>query len=75
MQAMRLICSVLCIAVLSTVTAEKAKFYNYQVHRLVPVNEQQLNALRELEENPNGVRYTCFLDFVIYYSDVLQINQ
>ncbi|KAJ9591302.1 hypothetical protein L9F63_002152, partial [Diploptera punctata] len=57
MGLLRMNYAVLCFVVLSCVTAEKAKFYNYQVHRVIPINEQQLTALKELEENPNGLNF------------------
>jgi hypothetical protein len=45
----------LCLLVLSAVIAEKATFHNYQVHRVVPENQEQLKALRDLEDELNGV--------------------
>jgi hypothetical protein len=45
----------LCLLVLSTVIADRAAYHNYQVHRAYPENQEQIEVLRELENNPNGV--------------------
>jgi hypothetical protein len=45
----------LCLLVLSTVVADRATYLNYQVHRVVPENQEQLKALQNLEAEPNGV--------------------
>jgi len=45
----------LCLLVLSTVMAERATYHNYQVHRVVPENQEQLKTLQNLEAALNGV--------------------
>jgi hypothetical protein len=45
----------LCLLVVSAVLADRATYQNYQVRRVVPENQEQLEVLRELENNPNGV--------------------
>jgi hypothetical protein len=35
--------------------AEKATYHNYQVHRVVPENQEQLKTLQNLEAALNGV--------------------
>jgi hypothetical protein len=51
----------LCLLVLSTVFADRATYHNYQVRRVFPENQEQVQALRELEDNPNGVRDLKFI--------------
>jgi len=48
----------------SAVFADRATYYNYQVHRLVPENQEQLEALKDMEDDSNGVRIRC-LEFCI----------
>jgi hypothetical protein len=43
------------LLVLSTVTADRATYPNYQVHRVVPENQEQLKALQDLKAALNGV--------------------
>jgi hypothetical protein len=45
----------LCLLVLSTVMAERATYPTYQVHRVVPENQEQLKTLQTLEAALNGV--------------------
>jgi len=45
----------LCLLVLSAVIADRATYHNYQVHRVVPENQEQLKALQDLEAETNGV--------------------
>ena len=45
----------LCLLVLSTVIADRATYDNYQVRRVYPENQKQIEVLKELENNPNGV--------------------
>ncbi|PSN45348.1 hypothetical protein C0J52_06533 [Blattella germanica] len=45
------------IILFSGVNAEKATFHNYRVFRLVPNNQDQLTALRQLENISNGLRF------------------
>lgn len=45
----------LCLLILTTAFANRATFDNYQVHRVVPENQEQLNNLKDLEDGPNGV--------------------
>ena len=47
----------LCLLVLSTVIADRATYQNYQVRRVYPENQEQIEVLRELENNPNGVSW------------------
>jgi uncharacterized membrane-anchored protein YitT (DUF2179 family) len=47
----------LCLLVLSTVIADRATHHNYQVRRVYPENQEQIEILRELENNPNGVSW------------------
>jgi hypothetical protein len=51
----------MCLLVLSTVFADRATYHNYQVRRVVPENQEQLEALTELENNPNGVSCLQFI--------------
>lgn len=46
----------LCLLILTAAFANRATFDNYQVHRVVPENQEQLNILKNLEDDPNGVR-------------------
>jgi hypothetical protein len=46
-----------CLLVLSTVIADRATYHNYQVRRVYPENQEQIEVLRELEKNPNGVSW------------------
>ena len=45
----------LCLLVLSTVIADRVTYSTYQVHRVVPVNQEQLKALQDFEAALNGV--------------------
>lgn len=47
----------LCLLVLSTVIADRATYHNYQVRRVYPENQEQIEVLRELENKPNGVSW------------------
>jgi len=47
----------LCLLVLSTVIADRATYHNYQVRRLYPENQEKIEVLRELENNPNRVSW------------------
>ena len=47
--------SFLCLLVLSTVTADRATHHDYQVRRVYPENQEQIEVLIKLEKNPNGV--------------------
>jgi hypothetical protein len=49
----------LCLLSLTAAFANRATFDNYQVHRVVPENQEQLNILKDLEDDPNGVRILC----------------
>jgi len=40
-----------------TVVADRATYHNYQVRRIYPENQEQIEVLRELENNPNEVLY------------------
>jgi hypothetical protein len=44
------------VLILAAVNADRATYNNYQVRRVVPENQEQLEVLRELEKSPNGVR-------------------
>ncbi|PSN45347.1 Zinc carboxypeptidase A 1 [Blattella germanica] len=61
----------LCILLLCAVKAEKATFRQYQVHRLIPTNEEQLNALRELEDNSNEMNFWIGPSYVGKAIDVM----
>jgi hypothetical protein len=45
------------LLILAAVHADRATYDKYQVRRVVPENQAQLEVLRELENSPNGVRY------------------
>jgi len=45
----------LCLLVLSTVIADRATHHNYQVLRVYPENQEQIEVLMKLEKNPNGL--------------------
>ncbi|PNF39274.1 Zinc carboxypeptidase A 1 [Cryptotermes secundus] len=47
----------LCLLILTTAFANRATFDNYQVHRVVPENQEQLNILKDLEDDPNGLSF------------------
>jgi hypothetical protein len=49
----------LCVLVVSAVFADRATYYNYQVRRVVPENQEQLKVLNDLEAEPNGVSIFC----------------
>lgn len=49
----------LCLLILTAAFANRATYDNYQVHRVVPENQEQLNILKDLEDDPNGVRILC----------------
>jgi hypothetical protein len=49
----------LCLLIVSAAFANRATYDNYQVHRVVPENQEQLNILKDLEDNPNGVGMLC----------------
>jgi hypothetical protein len=44
---------------LTAAFANRATFDNYQVHRVVPETQEQLNILKDLEDDTNGVRILC----------------
>ncbi|GFG31000.1 hypothetical protein Cfor_07987 [Coptotermes formosanus] len=46
-----------CLLVLSTAFADRATYSNYQVRRVFPENQEQLEVLSELEKNPNGLSF------------------
>jgi hypothetical protein len=48
---------IICLLILATVHADRATYDKYQVRRVVPENQEQLEVLRELEKYPNGVRW------------------
>jgi hypothetical protein len=50
-----------CLLVLSTAFADRATYSNYQVRRVFPENQEQLEVLSELEKNPNGVSCLQFI--------------
>ncbi|XP_021942856.1 zinc carboxypeptidase-like isoform X2 [Zootermopsis nevadensis] len=47
----------LCLLFVSAVFADRATYHNYQVHRVVPENQEQLKVLKELEDDPNGLSF------------------
>jgi hypothetical protein len=49
----------LCLLIVSAAFANRATYHNYQVHRVVPENQEQLNILKDLVDDPNGVRMLC----------------
>jgi hypothetical protein len=49
----------LCLLFVSAVFADRATYHNYQVRRVVPENQEQLEALKGIEDDPNGVRILC----------------
>jgi hypothetical protein len=49
----------LCLLVVSAVLADRATYHNYQVRRVVPESQEQLKALKDLEDEPNGVCILC----------------
>jgi hypothetical protein len=44
------------LLVLAAANADRATYNNYQVRRVVPENQDQLEVLKELENSQNGVR-------------------
>jgi hypothetical protein len=49
----------LCLLFVSAVFADRATYHNYQVHRVVPENQKQLEGLKNMEQDPNGVCIPC----------------
>jgi hypothetical protein len=49
----------LCLLILPAAFADRATYDNYQVLRVLPENQEQLNILKDLEDDPNGVRMLC----------------
>jgi hypothetical protein len=47
----------LSLLLLSNIISDRATYNNYQVRRLYPENQEQIEVLRELENNPNGVSW------------------
>lgn len=47
----------LCLLILSAAFANRATYDNYQVHRVLPDNQEQLNILKHLEDDPNGLSF------------------
>ncbi|XP_063227976.1 zinc carboxypeptidase-like [Bacillus rossius redtenbacheri] len=45
------------LCLLAGVLAEKARYDNYRVFRLTPATQSQVEALRALEENPDGLMF------------------
>ncbi|XP_063227975.1 zinc carboxypeptidase-like [Bacillus rossius redtenbacheri] len=45
------------LCLLAGVLAEKARYDNYRVFRLTPATQSQVEALRALEENPDGLSF------------------
>jgi hypothetical protein len=51
------ILKIICLLILAAVHADRATYDKYQVRRVVPENQEQIEVLRELENNQNGVRW------------------
>lgn len=55
----------------SVVVADRATYHNYQVHRVVPENQEQLQVLKDLEAQPNGVSIFCITAMFVGKSRML----
>jgi hypothetical protein len=45
------------LLLLSNIISDRVTYHNYQVRRVYPENQEQIEVLRELEKNPNGVSW------------------
>lgn len=52
--------SAILIVLLSVAVAEKVRFDNYRVYSIKVENEEQLAALKNIENNPDGVGFSIF---------------
>jgi hypothetical protein len=54
---------VLCVLVLASNAAEKARFDNYRIYQVQVENEEQMNLMKHIQENSDSVNCCVFEEF------------